>query len=119
MNILVTASDPNLGALWSRHLERHGMDVISCQSQGCTLRKLRNTEFDVLLLDMDLPSGGVMAIADYTNYRWPKTRVIFVTARHFFSDGSIFNFSSNACAFVPNTTKPDDLAALVEHHART
>jgi hypothetical protein len=39
-----------------------------------------------------------------------------VTNTSFFSDGSIFAFASNACAFVRRGTPPEDLAAMVEHY---
>lgn len=118
LKILIAESNPSLGELWKNHIDRQGATVELALSQEDALKRLRRQKFDVLLIDLDLASGGALAVADYTNYRWPDTRVIFVTAQNFFSDGSIFNFSSNACAFVPTNTRPDDLAALVEHHAR-
>ncbi|MEJ1993141.1 MAG: hypothetical protein P8X50_16030, partial [Maritimibacter sp.] len=47
----------------------------------------------------------------------PDTRVIFVTSSTFFSDGSIFAMSPNACAFLSAHTPPEDLAAVIEYHA--
>jgi len=41
-----------------------------------------------------------------------------VTNTSFFSDGSIFQVSNNACAYVQSETPPEDLAAMVEHYAR-
>lgn len=118
MRILITESNPALGALWKNHIERQGAEVELSLSQEDAIKCIRRHQFDVILLDLDLESGGALAVADYANYRWPDTRVIFVTAQNFFSDGSIFNLSSNACAFVATNTRPDDLAALVEHHGR-
>jgi hypothetical protein len=39
-----------------------------------------------------------------------------VTDTHFFSDGSIILHMQNAAAFLPDETKPEDLAALVEYY---
>ncbi|EPX77261.1 hypothetical protein thalar_02983 [Litoreibacter arenae DSM 19593] len=44
--------------------------------------------------------------------------MVFVTSSSFFSDGSIFRYMPNACAMVPSSTLPADLAAVVEYHAR-
>jgi hypothetical protein len=36
----------------------------------------------------------------------------------FFSDGSIFNRSANAQAFIETATPPKDLAMIVHHYGR-
>jgi len=64
-----------------------------------------------------LGDGAALTVADFASYRQPEARIIFVTNAGFFSDGSIFQFFGNAAAIVPCTTPPEDLAALVEHHA--
>ena len=64
-----------------------------------------------------LTEGSALAVADYANYRWPDTPVIFVTRSRFFSDGSLFQHISNAAAVVPNQTQPSDLAAIVAYHS--
>ena len=69
------------------------------------------------MLDIVLSEGSALAVADFANYRCPRARVIFVTNTTFFSDGSIFAHSSNACAYVKTETPPEDLAAIVEHYA--
>ena len=51
------------------------------------------------------------------NYRQPDAQVIFVTNTSFFSDGSIFQLFSHACAYVQSEMAPDDLAAIIEHYA--
>ena len=56
-------------------------------------------------------------MSDFASYRHPRTRVIFVTNTTFFSDGSIFAHSPNACAYVQSETPPEDLAAMVDYYA--
>ncbi len=73
---------------------------------------------DVIVLDLMLEYGSAIAVADYASYRWPETRVVFVTNSTFFSDGSIFNHIPNAVALVQEQTPPCDLAAIVEYHGR-
>ncbi len=74
-------------------------------------------DFDIIVLDLVLEDGSALAVADFASYRRPEARVIFVTNTTFFSDGSIFAHSPNACAFVQSETPPEDLAAMVEHYA--
>ena len=64
---------------------------------------------------LEMLCAGATTIVDY--YRCPEARVIFVTNTTFFSDGSIFAHSPNACAYVPAATRPEDLAAMVDYYA--
>jgi DNA-binding response OmpR family regulator len=117
MNVLIVESKAELGSLWCRHLERQGASVAVVQTQEDAIAELRSREYDVIVLDIVLREGSALAVADYANYRCPRARVIFVTNTTFFSDGSIFAHSSNACAYVKTETPPEDLAAIVEHYA--
>ena len=117
MNVLIVESKPELGRLWQRHLERQGADVTLVHSQENAILALYGSEFDIIVLDLVLESGSALAVADFASYRRPDARVIFVTNTSFFSDGSIFAHSSNACAYVQSETPPEDLAAMVEHYA--
>lgn len=118
MKVLIVESKKELGQIWAAHLRRSGAHVklVTDQEQAC--RQIAQDPPDVIVLDLVLENGSALAIADFANYREPDARIIFVTDTTFFSDGSIFNLSSNACAFVQSATSPDDLAALVEYHAK-
>lgn len=117
MRVLIVESKPDLGMLWSRHLERFGARVVLAQGQADAIGALQDRLFDVIVLDLVISEGSAFAISDYVSYRQPSAKIIFVTNSSFFSDGSIFQFCANACAFVTTATPPEDLAALVEHHA--
>lgn len=117
MNVLIVESSPELGMLWQRHLERQGASVMLVPSQESAILALYNSEFDIIVLDLVLEQGSALAVADFASYRRPATRVIFVTNTSFFSDGSIFAHSPNACAYVQSGTPPEDLAALIGHYA--
>ena len=118
MRVLIVESQPDLGALWKRHMERQGMDVRLELSQAGAISALQTQRFDIIVLDLVLPHGSAFAISDLASYRYPKTQVIFVTDTSFFSDGSIFNLSANACAYLQTDTPPEDLTAMVEHYGR-
>ncbi|MCB1362794.1 MAG: response regulator [Rhodobacteraceae bacterium] len=117
MKVLIVESKPELGELWMRHLERQGATVTLVRTQSAAILALYGDAFDVIVLDLVLDGGSALAVADFASYRRPETRVIFVTNTSFFSDGSIFAHSSNACAYVQSATPPEDLAAMVEHYA--
>ena len=119
MNVLIVESRPELGAIWCRHLERMGMCVHQVADQSAAVSYLEDNAPEIILLDLVLREGSALAVADFASYRHPNARVIFVTDTSFFSDGSIFAHASNACAFLPAGTRPEDLAAMVEHYAVT
>lgn len=117
MNVLIVESKPELGKLWQRHLERMEADVTLVHTQEAAIFALCGKDFQIIVLDLVLDQGSALAVADFASYRRPDARVIFVTNTSFFSDGSIFAHSSNACAYVQSETPPEDLAAMVEHYA--
>ncbi|KIN62330.1 Response regulator receiver protein [Sulfitobacter noctilucicola] len=114
--VMIVESHAELGTLWQRHLERLGMDVARVATQDAAIGLLSEKSFDIIVLDLILDEGSALAVADYADYRQPDARVVFVTNTSFFSDGSIFSHSANVRAFLPSTTPPDDLAAVVEHY---
>ncbi len=116
LNVLIVQSQPELGQLWQRHLERQGMKVTLVAGQSAATKFLAENDVGIIILDLVLDEGSALAVSDYANYRQPDARVIFVTDTSFFSDGSIFAHCANARAFVPSGTPPDDLAAMVEHY---
>ena len=118
MRVLIVENDPYLGRIWCSHIQRLGALVDVVTTQDDAVAHLQLGAFDVLVLDLDLRDGSAMAVADYASYRHPGCKVIFVTSSSFFSDGSIFKYMSNACALIPSAAPPEDMAALVEHHAR-
>jgi len=116
MNVLIVESQAELGRLWCRHLERQGAQVQLARTQDAAISAMYDQSFDVIVLDLVLADGSALAVADFAGYRAPDARVIFVTNTTFFSDGSIFAHSRNACAFLQSSTPPEDLAAMVEHY---
>lgn len=116
MKVLIVESDPNLGWLWKRHLERFCDGVFLASDQDAAVEIMERGAVDILVLDLVLQEGSAFAVADYASYRHPAAKVVFVTNSSFFSDGSIFQHIPNACAFLPLQTRPEDLAAVVEHY---
>lgn len=119
MNVLIVQNDAKLGYIWQRHLQRHDHIVDVALDQDSAIDLLQQSCYPIIILDVVLDGGSAIAVADYASFRHPDARVIFVTNTSFFSDGSIFQLCANACAFVPSATQPEDLAAMVEHYAKS
>ncbi len=115
MRILIVENNADLGYIWSRFLERQGLEVTLASSQKEAIEHMRFGEFDALVLELVLEDGGAIAISDYAIYRFPDIPIITVTGGSFFSDGSIFEVMPNVRGLMRKPFRPDDLAALLEH----
>ncbi|MEJ6402930.1 response regulator [Yoonia sp. 2307UL14-13] len=116
MRVLIVQSNTNLGELWKRHLERLDARVQLVTTGDDAVSLIDEAVFDVIVLDLVLTEGSPLAVADFAQFRQPDANVVFVTDTTFFSDGSIFNHSANARAFIESATPPRDLAAIVQHY---
>ena len=117
MKILIVEENGDLGDLWQGHLKRLGAEVVLLDTVDDAMERVNERQFDAVVLDLAQAQEGCFELADVIAYRWPETRIIFVTGSTFFSDGSIFGYVPNACALVPRSGPPEDLAAVVEHYA--
>ncbi len=116
MRILLVQHNEDLSNLWTRFLQRQGVEVVQAATQGEAINLLRFEAFDALVLDLVLPDGGAIAISDFATYRFPDVPIIAVTSTSFFSDGSIFDLIPNARSLMRTPLRPDDLAAVLEHY---
>ena len=118
MRVLIVENNQDLGGIWKKHLERQDAEVHLETDEEGAVRFLTQNSVDVIVLNLDLDSVAALAVADYAAYRRPEAKVVVVTASSFFSDGSIFAHSANACACLPAHTAPEDLATLVTYHGQ-
>ncbi len=115
MRVLIAQHNGELGKLWAAFLTREHVEVTLAPTQGEALKQLRARNFDALVLEMVLPDGGAIAIADFAAYRMPDVPVITVNSSSFFSDGSIFDLVPNVQSVMQAPVAASDLAAMVEH----
>jgi DNA-binding NtrC family response regulator len=118
MKVLIVEQNQLLGGVWQRHLERNSLNVELVPGYTAALSYLHDTAVDLIILSLTIEDGSPLDLADYVNYRYPDTPVIFVGGSSFFSDGSIFQHVQNARAMVAPDVKPDDLAAMVDHYTK-
>lgn len=116
MRVLIVKESADLAGVWSKYLERRGCIVELVDSQSKAITVLQTETVDVIILDLVLEQGSAIAIADFSSYRQPDAKIIFVTDSSFFSDGSIFQHIPNACAMMPAGVSKEDLGALVEYY---
>jgi DNA-binding NtrC family response regulator len=116
VQILIVEPNRDLAAVWARFLARQGVQCTLAETAAAAYDALRLRPFDALVLDMELPGGEAIAVADFATYRNPEMPIIAVTARGFFSDGAIFELIPNARGLLRAPLRPEDMAALIEHY---
>lgn len=119
MRILIAEHQVECGQIWASYLQQQGAEVTIADSSDQALHLLRIERFDVLILDLILPDAGAITISDFVSYRHPNLPIIAVTSGAFFSDGSVFDLIPNARTLLQMPLRVDDLAALVEHYAKS
>lgn len=116
MQLLIVEHNPDLAAIWAGFLSRQGVVCTIAGTEADARGALRRQPFDALVLDMELPAGAALAVADFASYRNPDMPIITVTARGFFSDAAILELVPNARGVLRAPLRLDDMAALIEHY---
>ncbi len=116
MQILIVEHNRDLAGIWAGFLARQGGVCTLAADAPESLEALRRQPFDVLVLDMELPQGEAIQVADFATYRNPEMPIIAVTARGFFSDSAILQLVPNARGLLRAPLRLEDMAALVEHY---
>ncbi|MEM0978441.1 MAG: response regulator [Pseudomonadota bacterium] len=114
--LLVDNFAPRL-RLWSKHLIRQGLSVVTAGSGEDAYLTLNSQKFDAMVLNMGLPDGEALSISDFAIFRNPEIRIIAVTSDRFFSDGTLFNYIPNLRTHVADTVQIEDLTAAIYHYA--
>jgi DNA-binding NtrC family response regulator len=116
VQILIVEHNRDLAGIWARFLARQGVQCTLAGTAAEAYAALRLRPFATLVLDMELPCGAALAVADFASYRNPDMPIIPVTASGFFSDGAIFELIPNARGLLRAPLRPEDMAAMVEHY---
>jgi DNA-binding response OmpR family regulator len=121
MRILLVQENEDLGRIWCRFLERHGVTVDYAGTQAQAFEALGTRTYDALVIDPVLHEpGDGLAVADMATVRNPDIVILAVTKSTFLSEGSIFSLIPNARGVMHTPMRPDDLLAYLQHfHARS
>ena len=96
LNTLIVERNADLGLIWQRFLERHGVSCEHVCDEAEAYAALRADTFDALVLDLEMEGGAAFRISDFASYRNPEIAIITVSANAFFSDGAVFELIPNA-----------------------
>ena len=82
MRILVAEDEPRVAAAIARGLRREGAAVDVAEDGGGALYKARVVDYDVVVLDRDLPVVHGDDVCRTLNAERPATRILMLTAAH-------------------------------------
>ena len=106
---LIVDDDPSMCAMFSRVLAKMGYSVQTLDTGEKALELVKNTTFDVCLVDKQLPGVGGTSVARGIRSNTPDAVIIFVTA--FATASSADELVGIADEYL---TKPFDLETLRE-----
>ena len=109
MRILVVEDDQLLNKTLSYNLSAVGYSVDGAMSKAVAIRFLEKQDYDLIVLDVNLPDGNGFDICREVKERRPDTAVIFLTANDMESD-MLKGFELGADDYV---TKPFSSAELL------
>ncbi len=107
--ILLVEDDALLNKTLTYNLISEGYDTISALNAGTAIELLTQTEYDLVLLDINLPDGSGYDLCRLMKPETPDTLVIFLTANDQESD-QIRGYKVGAVDYI---TKPFSVGALL------
>lgn len=116
IEVLIVEHVASIAEVWSAFLRREGAICTIVSNAEAAFQALRLRSYAAVVLDMELPRGEALEIADFASYRIPEVPIIAVSARGFFSDSMIFDLVPNARGLLRTPPRLDDMAAMVHHY---
>lgn len=110
--VLIVDDERNIRLTLSRSLESLGVQIENAVNGEEALQKLQEDEFGLLLLDLKMPGIDGMDVLHHVQERWPKTRVIVITA-HGTIDSAVEAMKDGAVDFIQKPFSPAEIRELV------
>jgi DNA-binding response OmpR family regulator len=114
IHTLIVDDEPGIRFFVEETLHRSGHDVVSAKCGEDALKLLRDTPFDLVILDLKL--GGKIdgiRVLEAIRWRWPDTRVIIFTA-HGSLDTALKAIDQGVEKYVEKPLSPKELRDVVE-----
>lgn len=112
MRVLLVEDEAALASALAEHLELQGMAVDSFDHLRLADGALRTTEYDLVLLDLQLPDGDAIPWLKQQRQQQLKTPVIILTARDQISD-RIAGLDAGADDYVIKPYDLDEVSARI------
>jgi DNA-binding response OmpR family regulator len=108
--ILIAEDEPRIASFLEKGLRAHGYTTFTVDSGRMVAAVARDTDFDLLILDLGLPDlDGMEALADIRG-RGERIPVVILTAR---PDAAVTGFETGADDYVTKPFQFDELLARI------
>jgi len=111
--ILVVDDEKNIRLTLSQALEPLGLSIQTAVDGEEALQNLRENDFGLMLLDLKMPGMDGIEVLRRVRDRWPKTRVIIITA-HGTIESAVEAMKLGAVDFVRKPFSPLEIREIVE-----
>ena len=108
--ILLADNEPQVRKIFARKLKSAGCAVSEAGSGRKTLDLLRSTHFDVLVLDLDMPSADGFEVLKAVRSEMPHLRVLVISMKREFLEAAAW---FGAVAAIDKPSAPDRLVMTV------
>jgi two-component system, OmpR family, response regulator TctD len=117
VKLFLVEDDPNLSLALARALEARGHACASCDDGLDALRRLQYEQFDVIVLDVNLPGTDGLTVLSRLRGRGDATPVLVLTARGAVGD-RVSGLNAGADDYLAKPFDLDELEARVRALAR-
>jgi len=111
--ILIVEDDAGLNQMLGLHFEDQGFEVVGVESCGAAMEQLPQQEYDLVLLDQQLPDGLGVELLERIRGLKPGQPVIMMTGQHDL-ELAIEAIKGGAAEFIHKPVRTDALQQLVE-----
>ena len=118
MDVLVVEDSEALCDLWVTVLKGAGHDAVGAAGPSEARKILLTRPMDAVLLDLNLGTESGLSVATMATWQNPDCIVIVVTGSQLFPRGELFAMDPSIVSVLRKPVAPQDLIAMVEHHAR-
>ena len=80
LRVLIVDDDPSMLILLPKVLRRKGFDVAAAEDADIAELVLEKTQFDAVILDVQMPGRDGFSLVGAIRQRWPEVKIIFVSA---------------------------------------
>jgi len=113
VSILVIDDEKNVAELLKDILEDEGYNVDTAYSIKEAKEKLKNTEFDIVLLDIWLPDGDGLELIPFIRKNFPSTKIVMISG-HANIPIAVKSLKEGAFDFLEKPISTESLLAVVD-----
>lgn len=111
--ILLVEDEANIRKFILINLKKENFQVTEASSQEEAIQKLQHQEFDIALLDIQLPDGNGTDICDYIRKHFPTMGIIMLTAMGTDMD-KLMAFETGADDYIVKPFNPLEVVARIK-----